>query len=87
MLSGIHDAFPEVSLKGSEFFPEGLVFARERIPSATFEQLDARNLTETGTYDVIGAFDVDEHIPEDELVLQNLGNGLRKDGHLILTVP
>lgn len=87
VLSGIHDAFPEVSLKGSEFFPEGLAFARDRIPTASFEQLDARKFEETGTYDVIGAFDVVEHIPEDELVLQNLGNGLRKGGHLILTVP
>ena len=65
-------------MKGSEFFPEGLAFAWEWIKTLSFEQLDTRKFEETGAYDVIGVFDVVEHIPEDELVLQNLGNGLRK---------
>jgi SAM-dependent methyltransferase len=38
-------------------------------------------------YDVIGAFDVLEHIQEDQLVLNNLFKATKSNGHLIITVP
>ena len=87
VLQGIQETFPETDLKGTEFFTEGLAFAQERVPTASFEQLDAREFGENETHDAIGAFDVVEHIPEDELVLQNLANALRTGGSLLLTVP
>lgn len=38
-------------------------------------------------YDVIGSFDVLEHIQEDEKVLENFYTALKPDGYLVLTVP
>jgi len=87
VLNGIRSAFPNAELAGSEYFEEGLVHARRRIPTATFTQLDACEMSEKECYDAIGAFDVIEHIERDELVLTNLFNALRPGGYLLLTVP
>jgi hypothetical protein len=38
-------------------------------------------------YEVIGAFDVLEHIAEDVLVLENLTRALTHRGYLLITVP
>ena len=38
-------------------------------------------------FDVIGAFDVLEHIADDELVLSQMHQAVRKGGGIILTVP
>lgn len=44
-------------------------------------------MTEKERYDVIGAFDVIEHIEHDQLVLKNLCNALTPNGSLIISVP
>ena len=87
VLEAIRRTCPQADLYGSEFFEEGLVFARQRIPTATFTQLDARLLQEHDRYEVIGAFDVLEHISEDVDVLENLARALTSTGHLLITVP
>ena len=65
VLSGIRTAFPSAELSGSEIFSAGLAFAAERVPSATFYQMDARAIPFRDHFDVIGAFDVLEHIDDD----------------------
>lgn len=87
VLEGIRGAFPEVEMFGAEYHEEGLEFARARIPSASFRQLDVTNMTDTGIFDVIGAFDVIEHIEEDQKSLSNLARALKPDGKLIISVP
>jgi trans-aconitate methyltransferase len=87
VLEGIQQEYPEAIVSGTEFFQEGLTHARRRLPNAHFAQLDARAMTDTEQFAAIGAFDVIEHIEEDELVLANLARALHKDGHLLLTVP
>ena len=87
VLEGIQQEYPETTLSGTEFFDEGLMHARRRVPSASFEKLDARAMNDAERFDVIGAFDVIEHIDEDEQVLANLSRALQKDGHILLTVP
>lgn len=87
VLEAIRQSYPQATLYGSEFFEEGLVFARQRIPTASFTQLDARLLQDHQRYQVIGAFDVLEHIDEDVLVLENLARALTHRGHLLITVP
>lgn len=87
VLSGIVQQFPETKAIGSEIFIDGLSIAAERVPTAKFIQMDARNIPYVDEFDVVGAFDVIEHIEEDELVLGQLCRSLRKGGMLMLTVP
>ena len=44
VLSAISQKFPETKLFGSEYFEEGLVFARQRLPNAKLSQMDARDI-------------------------------------------
>lgn len=87
VLSGIAQAYPNLTLNGSEIFLAGLSYASERVPSAHFMQMDARQVPFVDEFDVIGAFDVLEHIEEDETVLSELYSAIKPGGVLLLTVP
>lgn len=87
VLSGIAKAYPEAELHGSEIFTAGLVFAASREPSVNFMQMDARHIPFVDEFDAIGAFDVLEHIEEDEQVLMEMRKALKLRGTLLLTVP
>ncbi|MCU1336544.1 MAG: ric methyltransferase [Bryobacterales bacterium] len=87
VLSGLQERFPQLHLAGSEIFTEGLRFAERRLPGVALFQMDARKLPFDGEFDVVGAFDVLEHIEEDELVLAGLFRASRPGGGLLLTVP
>jgi SAM-dependent methyltransferase len=76
-----------LKLTGSEIYLAGLRHARRRLPEVEFIQVDARRLPFENEFDVIGAFDVIEHIDEDELVLANLCHGLVPNGLLLVSVP
>ncbi|WP_083940982.1 class I SAM-dependent methyltransferase [Pseudoduganella violaceinigra] len=87
VLSGIASAHPAIQLSGSEIFLAGLSHAKERVPAAQFMQMDARHVPYADEFDAIGAFDVLEHIEEDDAVLAQLHRGLKAGGLLLLTVP
>jgi SAM-dependent methyltransferase len=87
VLRGIREAFPELTLCGSEIFAAGLCFAAQRLPGVELFQMDARRIPFKEEFDVIGAFDVLEHIEDDELVLSELYQAIRKGGGILLTVP
>jgi SAM-dependent methyltransferase len=87
VLSGIEKALPQMSLSGSEIFSLGLRFASERVKRADLFQMDARRIPFDHEFDVIGAFDVLEHIKEDEIVLAQMYRAARSGGGIILTVP
>ena len=87
VLSGIALACPKLALSGSEIFLAGLSHAAERVPSAHFMQMDARRVPFVEEFDAIGAFDVLEHIKEDETVLAQLHSAIKPGGVLLLTVP
>jgi SAM-dependent methyltransferase len=87
VLSGISQCFPRATLYGSEIFIAGLGFASARLPSAKFMQMDAREIPYENEFDVIGAFDVLEHIKEDETVLTQMRSALKPEGLMLLTVP
>jgi SAM-dependent methyltransferase len=65
----------------------GLRHARERLPSIELVQADARDLPYEMAFDAIGAFDVIEHVCEDEAVLAGICRALKPMGVVILTVP
>lgn len=87
VLNGIKKEFPKAKYTGSEYFMEGIKFAEMRMPDVNFIQLDAKNMNENRVYDVVGIFDVLEHIDDDELVLRNIHNSLSDDGMVLITVP
>jgi SAM-dependent methyltransferase len=87
VLSGIADALPNLKLSGSEIYSAGLAFAAGRANTSTFFQMDARHIPFEEEFDVIGAFDVLEHIQEDERVLSRMHRAVCKGGGAILTVP
>jgi SAM-dependent methyltransferase len=87
VISAISKNFPEAMLTGSEYIEEGLVFARQRLSSANLMQMDARHIPYKSEIDAIGAFDVLEHIKEDEIVLQQIYKALKPGGIALITIP
>lgn len=75
-------------LAGSELHPAGLTHARKRLPrDVEFVQMDARDIPAAGVFDLTGAFDVIEHIAEDEVVLRQLRAATVSGGGTIIAVP
>ena len=87
VLAGIGENFPEMRLAGSEIFAEGLVFTRARVPKAELYLMDARCTVFECEFDVVGTFDVLEHLVEDERALAQMFNAARPGGGLLVTVP
>ena len=77
-----------VDLVGSELSPEGLLRARQRVNSrVSLVRADARRLPFGEGFDVVGAFDVIEHIEEEDRVLEEVRRVLRPGGVLLVSVP
>jgi SAM-dependent methyltransferase len=87
VLQGIAKAFPEAETIGSEIFVQGLKFAAGRVPTGQFLQMDGRRIPYQNEFDLIGAFDVLEHILEDDVVLAGMYRALKPGGGLVVTVP
>lgn len=87
VLTGIHEKFPRMRLAGSEIFADGLAVAKARLPNVELYQMDARRIPFECEFDVVGVFDVLEHVIEDENVLAQMFNAARPGGGLLVTVP
>jgi SAM-dependent methyltransferase len=87
VLAAVRDAFPALAVAGAELHPEGLAHARRRLPDVPLLQLDARRLPFADEWDVIGAFDVLEHIDDDAAALDSIHAALAPTGILLITVP
>ena len=87
ILEGIRERFPGKRLVGSDIFVDGLAFAKARLPGVEFYQMDARSIPFEGEFDVVGAFDVLEHLVEDDKALTQMFNAARLGGGLLVTVP
>lgn len=87
VLSGISRYFPNIAISGSEIYLAGLSYASKRIPTAKFMQMDAKQIPFFEEFDAIGAFDVLEHIKEDEKALAQFYDAIKLGGVLLLTVP
>jgi SAM-dependent methyltransferase len=74
------------TLVGMDYFPEGLRLARKRC-GCHLVQGDLALPPFRGDFQVIGIFDVLEHLPDDAAVLGHLWRMLRPGGTLLLTVP
>jgi len=88
VLSALSKARRWRRIAGSELHPSGLKVARKRLgPAVELVQMDARAIPAESAFDVIGAFDVIEHIREDEQVLHAMHRSLRPGGGIIVAVP
>jgi SAM-dependent methyltransferase len=87
VLSAVAEAFPAARVVGNEVFSAGLAHARRRLPHVELLEMDARQMAYDGVFDAAGAFDVIEHIDDDEQVLARLGRAVVPGGGLLLTVP
>jgi SAM-dependent methyltransferase len=87
VLAGLRKALPRIELAAAEMFPQGLAIARERVPDATFFLADARTFEAAKPYDVVGAFDVLEHIDDDAAAIGRLYDATAPGGGALITVP
>lgn len=87
VLSALRRIYPTARLSGSDIFTEGLGFAAQRVLSAKLFQMDATAIPFAQEFDLVGAFDVLEHIDDDNLALQQIHGALKPGGSTILTVP
>lgn len=87
VLTALSKEIPSLKLSGSELFLEGLAYASKRLPSANLFQLNALDIPFENSFDVIGAFDVLEHIEDDNRVLSQMYKAVRPGGGIMLTVP
>ena len=88
VLSAINGLKPWQRLVGSELHPAALVTARSRLGrGAELVQMNAGAIPAAETFDVIGAFDVLEHIEDDKAVLTAMHRALCPGGGVVLAVP
>jgi len=87
VLASLSKNQPAMELAGSEIFLEGLTFARQRLPEVELMQMDALQIPFEAEFDLIGAFDVIEHIEADTEVLRQMHQAVPPGGGILLTVP
>lgn len=76
-----------LEITGSEIYLKGLVYAKKNLPSVDFVQFDVTQGKIGEQFHIITAFDVIEHIENDNAALFNISQMLNKDGILIVSVP
>lgn len=86
VLQALEAEFPEAELVGMDLFQEGLQFARRRVHCGLV-QADLSHPPFERTVDLLGMFDVLEHIQDDMDVLSQAEKLIKPGGWLLLTVP
>jgi len=87
VLAAIRQAFPDARIVGSELLEEGLSYARSRVPEVELVTLDVADAPFSDEFDVVGAFDVLEHIDDDVAALAGMFRAARNGGGTIILVP
>jgi SAM-dependent methyltransferase len=86
VLRWFRDACPGGLVVGLDLYPEGLAFAAQRA-HCPLVAADIHHAPFTGSFGLIGMFDVLEHLDDDVAALAALGAMLAEGGRLMLTVP
>jgi SAM-dependent methyltransferase len=87
VLLALHTRYPGLRVCGGELSPAGIEVARTRLPKVPIFQLDARHLPFESEFDVVAAFDVLEHIEDDERVLSEMARATTARGGVLVAVP
>lgn len=86
VLRALEQACPRGRVMGMDLFAEGLAFARTRT-SCPLVQGNLEQPAFGVQFDLIGAFDVIEHLSDDFRVFRSLHSMVKPGGMLLLTVP
>ena len=79
---------PFGAVTGADFAPEALGFCRTRGSDYPLTRADIRRLPfATGTFDVVTAMDIIEHIDDDKAAASEIHRVLKPGGRLFATVP
>ena len=70
-----------------DLFSDALHFCRKRDSGYAYYQHNFSNLLFLEEFDGVCAFDVLEHIEDDNLILKNIYNTLKPGGYVFITVP
>jgi SAM-dependent methyltransferase len=87
VLAAIDRQRPDLDLAACDVRLSGLDIVKQRVPRAAVVQADIRSLPYESHFDVIGVFDVLEHLDDDEAVLREIRRAVRPGGGAIITVP
>jgi len=87
VLRSLAESRPHLRLTGTEVSDHGLRVAARTVPSAELVRADMRSLPYEEEFDVVGAFDVLEHVPEDAAAMRVLARAVRPGGGVMVTVP
>jgi SAM-dependent methyltransferase len=86
LLSRLERSFPGAFVVGTDLYRQGLRIAHERCHSPVI-QADLFRLPFSAQFQLIGLFDVLEHLDDDRAALETLRSHLAPGGTLIVTVP
>lgn len=86
VLRVLERVWPQALVAGMELFEDGLRFARRR-SSAALVCGRVEAMPFGAAFDVVGMFDVLEHIPDDVAALAHVRDAMRRESRLLLTVP
>ena len=75
------------TVMGIDLFQDGLEVARSRMPGVGLVRADAMHPPFSVRFEVVGMFDVLEHLPDDVGVLRALRQMITDAGALVVTVP
>jgi SAM-dependent methyltransferase len=87
VLAAIREALPELRVTGGDAYRPALETAHGQLEGVELMQVDALRVPFLEEFDVVGLFDVLEHVEDDEAVLREAHCSIRPGGGLIVTVP
>jgi len=87
VLSAVERKFPAWRVTGLEPFGEGLRAASRRLERGELVRADLLDPPWKGAFDLVGVYDVLEHLEDDRAALTTLGGVLRGGGGILATVP
>lgn len=85
--AGLRAARPSLTVVAGDVLLAGLRIGQQRAPAVEFVQFDIRALPYRAEFDVVGAFDVIEHVDDDRGVLKQMYEAARPGGGVVITVP
>jgi SAM-dependent methyltransferase len=87
VLSAIQQTRPDLQLAGSEILIEGLKYAQQRLGAVQLFQMDAQDIPYRNEFDIIGLFDVLEHIENDSGAAAQVFQAVKLGGGILISVP